>query len=47
MAAGDWKWEHTVPPMRGGGRNWDSPGLRVQGELWTTTVELDLMGGDG
>ena len=33
--------------MRGGGGNQDSPGLRVRGELWAATVELDLVGRDG
>ena len=36
-----------MPTVRGGGRNRDSPGPRVRGELWAKAVELDLVGGDG
>ena len=45
--AGDRDRGHTMPPVRGGGGNRDSPGLQVRGELWAATVELGLVGGDG
>ena len=47
MAASNWERELAVPPVRGGERNWDPPGLCVRRELWATAVGLDLVGGDG
>ena len=34
-----------LPTVPGGGGDWGPPGLQLGRGLWTTTVELDIMGG--
>ena len=47
MAIGDWERGHTLLPIWGGGRDRDSPALQVRRKVWTATMGLDLIGGDG